>query len=122
MMDAAGVPDQRRAVLQPHRFPAPLTQLSEVLFLRTSWPADLLLPLTGVIPSFRHLPITMDHYHGRQSTESRANPAPEVIVPLWMMLSFATLLLGTRIYFRVTRSSVWWDDLLLVGGWVSRGS
>ncbi len=34
------------------------------------------------------------------------------------MVSFATVFLIVRVYLRVTKAKLWWDDYILLAGWV----
>lgn len=47
------------------------------------------------------------------------DPAPVVISAMWSMLAVSTVFLALRVYCRAFRTrAMWWDDYLLIAGWV----
>lgn len=47
------------------------------------------------------------------------DPAPVVISAMWSMVAVSTVFLALRVYCRAFRvRAMWWDDYLLIGGWV----
>lgn len=47
------------------------------------------------------------------------DPAPVVISAMWSMLAVSTAFLVLRVYCRAFRvRAMWWDDYLLIAGWV----
>ncbi|KAG9256600.1 uncharacterized protein F5Z01DRAFT_479520 [Emericellopsis atlantica] len=41
-----------------------------------------------------------------------------VLVSIWVMASTSTVFLALRLYCRISRAKSWWDDYLLIAGWV----
>ncbi len=46
---------------------------------------------------------------------------PLLNLAVWALVGVAALFLGLRIFCKVLRRlSLWWDDYILIAGWVSR--
>jgi len=41
-----------------------------------------------------------------------------VLVSIWVMAFTSTVFLALRLYCRISRAKSWWDDYLLIAGWV----
>jgi hypothetical protein len=49
------------------------------------------------------------------------NAAPKLLASIWSLFVVATIFLSLRVYCRILkRRSLWWDDYILIGAWVSR--
>lgn len=47
------------------------------------------------------------------------DPGPVVIAAIWSMFAISSCFLILRVYCRAIRTrAMWWDDYLLVAGWV----
>jgi hypothetical protein len=47
------------------------------------------------------------------------DPATVVISAMWSMLAVSSVFLAMRVYCRAFRTrAMWWDDYLLIAGWV----
>lgn len=55
----------------------------------------------------------------RYDVSEYVDPTLELNLGLWLLFAGATLLLATRIWIKVTRSGLWYDDYILLGSWVS---
>lgn len=48
------------------------------------------------------------------------DPGPLVNASIWAMTAVGTVFLAARIYCKTIRTTnMWWDDYLLISGWVS---
>jgi hypothetical protein len=47
------------------------------------------------------------------------SPVNEVNAGIWALFAGATVLLGFRVWCRLRRSGLWWDDYILISAWVS---
>jgi hypothetical protein len=47
------------------------------------------------------------------------SPQKEVNAGLWTLFAGATVFLGLRVYCKLRRSGLWWDDYILFVAWVS---
>ena len=49
---------------------------------------------------------------------TKGDPAPVVTPAIWVMIALATVFLALRLYCRIAKSHLWWDDYILIVGWV----
>ena len=76
----------------------------------------------------QHLLRTMaSHSLARRDTADAAAPhevvnyAPMLLWAIWVLTIVSGLLLGLRVYCRLTRNrALWWDDYFLILSWVRR--
>ena len=53
------------------------------------------------------------------ATASPKDPGPVVVSSIWTMLAISSIFLALRVYCRGIRvRAMWWDDYLLITGWV----
>jgi uncharacterized BrkB/YihY/UPF0761 family membrane protein len=57
------------------------------------------------------------------ATISHYDAGPKLLASIWSLFVVATIFLALRVYCRVLkRRSLWWDDYILVGAWVSKAT
>jgi hypothetical protein len=54
--------------------------------------------------------------------DNMVNPEVEVNAGLWTLFAATTVLLGMRLWSKIARRSMWWDDYILIVCWVSESS
>jgi hypothetical protein len=53
------------------------------------------------------------------ATTEFIDPTLELNLGLWFLFAGATALLATRVWVKLTRAYLWYDDYILIASWVS---
>jgi hypothetical protein len=62
----------------------------------------------------------LTQHPGRAAETGQENHGPYLLRVVWALAALSTLLLGLRVYCKLSRCRrLWWDDYVLIAAWVS---